>query len=160
MKVEIRPLKKDEVPMLADFLYEAVFQRDEKNPIPKRVIEQPEVKVFIEDFGRKDDHCLVAVADGKLAGAVWTRVLSGKIRGFGNIDSTTPEFAISLFKPYRGKGIGTRLMLAMLDLLREKGYAQASLAVQKDNCAVRMYERAGFTIAGENAEEYIMVCRL
>ena len=37
---------------------------------------------------------------------------------------------------------------------------QASLAVQKANYAVRMYEKAGFKTVDENEEEYIMICDL
>jgi ribosomal protein S18 acetylase RimI-like enzyme len=48
----------------------------------------------------------------------------------------------------------------MLALLKEKGYERASLAVQKANYAVRMYEKVGFKIVDENVEEYIMVCEL
>jgi len=48
----------------------------------------------------------------------------------------------------------------MLQFLREKGYKQASLSVQKANYAVRMYRKAGFEVIDENEEEYIMVCRL
>ena len=48
----------------------------------------------------------------------------------------------------------------MLDQLRQAGYAQASLAVQKDNYAARMYQRAGFQILRETEEEFIMVCPL
>ena len=59
-----------------------------------------------------------------------------------------------------GQGIGTRMMNEMLALLKEKGYKQASLAVQKANYAVRMYEKVGFKTVDENAEEYIMVCEL
>lgn len=51
-------------------------------------------------------------------------------------------------------------MKAMLELLRQEGYAQASLAVQKENYAVRMYEKVGFRIIDENTEEYIMLCAL
>jgi ribosomal protein S18 acetylase RimI-like enzyme len=65
-----------------------------------------------------------------------------------------------LYKEYRGKGIGTGLMERMLELLREKGYKKASLAVQKANYAVKMYEKVGFKTIGENSEEYIMVCEL
>ena len=79
---------------------------------------------------------------------------------YGHVDDETPSFAISLFKEYRGQGIGTRLMLMMLDLLKEKGYKRASLAVQKANYAVRMYKKVGFEIVDENEEEYIMVCKL
>ena len=156
----IRPIKGEEIHLLRDFLYEAIFQRDEKKLLPRSVVEQPELKVFIENFGQKDDACLVAVDGDKIIGAVWTRILSGEIKGFGNVDEYTPEFAISLYKEYRGRGVGTRLMRAMLALLKEKGYAQAFLAVQKDNYAVKMYQKTGFSIVGENKEEYIMQCRL
>jgi GNAT superfamily N-acetyltransferase len=71
-----------------------------------------------------------------------------------------PSFAISLYKEYRGKGIGTSMMRRMLELLKEQGYKRASLAVQKENYAVRMYEAVGFRTVDENVEEYIMVCDL
>ncbi|MCR5508926.1 MAG: GNAT family N-acetyltransferase [Lachnospiraceae bacterium] len=48
----------------------------------------------------------------------------------------------------------------MLELLRGQGYERASLAVQKANYAVKMYEKVGFKIIDENDEEYIMVCEL
>ncbi len=79
---------------------------------------------------------------------------------YGHIDDKTPSFAISLYEEYRNLGIGTALMGAMLQFLREKGYKQASLSVQKVNYAVHMYRKAGFEVIDENEEEYIMVCRL
>ena len=51
-------------------------------------------------------------------------------------------------------------MKEMLALLKERGYERASLAVQKANYAVRMYEKVGFRTVDENDEEYIMVCEL
>ena len=77
---------------------------------------------------------------------------------YGHVDDDTPSFAISLYKEYRGQGIGTILMQKMLGLLKEKGFSKASLAVQKENYAVRMYEKAGFKTVSENEQEYIMVC--
>lgn len=149
----IREMKPQEYPLLADFLYEAIFQRDENNLLPKTVIHEPALRVYIEDFGRMpDDYCLCAEADKKIVGAVWVR----NIAGYGSIDDETPEFALSLYKAYRGHGIGTDLLRRMLSLLREKGYKRASLAVQKDNYAVRLYQKAGFRTIGETAEEFIM----
>lgn len=156
----IREIKSNEVPLLSDFLYEAIFQRDENNLIPREIIDQPEIRIFIDNFGKPDDFCLVAEVNGKIIGAVWTRILGGDIKGFGNIDEYTPEFAISLYKEYRNKGIGTELMKSMLQLLKAKGYKQASLAVQKDNYAFKMYKKVGFKTIGESVEEYIMVCNL
>ena len=79
---------------------------------------------------------------------------------YGHVDDDTPSFALSLYKEYRGRGIGARMMNEMLALLREKGYKQASFAVQKANYEVRMYEKVGFKTVSENEEEYIMVCEL
>ena len=91
-----------------------------------------------------------------MVGAVWTRIMDD----YGHVDDETPSFAISLFKKYRGQGIGSQLMVRMLELLKWQGYEKASLAVQKANYAVRMYENVGFKIMDENDEEYIMVCEL
>lgn len=70
-------------------------------------------------------------------GAVWTRIMND----YGHVDDDTPSFAISLYKEYRGQGIGTQLMEKMLELLRLQGYRKASLTVQKENYAVRLYEK-------------------
>ena len=48
----------------------------------------------------------------------------------------------------------------MLKLLKNKGYKKTSLAVQKDNYAVKMYKNVGFRIVDENEQEYIMICDL
>ena len=57
---------------------------------------------------------------------------------YGHVDDETPSFAISLYKEYRGQGIGNQLMVKMLELLKQQGYKKASLAVQKANYAVKM----------------------
>ena len=152
----IRPLRSDERALLDDFIYEAIFIPEGVEPPPRSIIEEPGVRVYVENWGAPDDLCLVAECDGTVCGAVWTRIIAG----YGHLDDSTPEFAISLLPQYRGKGIGTALMRAQLELLRERGYKQTSLAVQKANYAVRMYKAVGFEIIDENEEEYIMLCRL
>ena len=156
----IRGIRQNEIHLLEDFLYEAIFQRDENNLVSRSIIKLPELSVFIDDFGNKDDNCLVAEFEGKIVGAVWTRILCGEIKGFGNVDDKTPEFAISLYREYKNMGIGTGLMKAMLELLKNKGYEKTSLAVQKDNYAVKMYQSVGFQIIDELEEEFLMVCKL
>ena len=79
---------------------------------------------------------------------------------YGHVDDETPSFPISLYKEYRGQGIGSQLMVKVLELLKWQGYDCASLAVQKANYAVKMYRNLGFKTRDENAEEYIMVCEL
>ena len=153
----LRELKENETELLQDFLYEAIFIPEGIEPPARSIIEQPELKIYYEDFGSGSaDHCIVADDDGKVIGAVWTRIMND----YGHVDDDTPSFAISLYKEYRGRGIGTRMMNEMLALLKEKGFERASLAVQKANYAVRMYENVGFRKIDENDEEFIMICDL
>ncbi len=157
MDYKIRRISEEEYSLLEHFLYEAIFVPEGVPAPPKSIINQPELQLYIADFGKKEDDIgLVAEVDNKIVGAVWARI----INDYGHIDNDTPSFAISLYKDYRGLGIGTALMQEMLRTLKSKGYKQASLAVQKLNYAVEMYKKVGFEIVNENEEEYIMLCRL
>lgn len=155
--MELRELKPEEINLLKDFLYEAIFIPAGMEPPAREVIDQPELKLYYEGFGTgRADNCIVADDNGHVIGAVWTRIMND----YGHVDDDTPSFAISLYKEYRGQGIGTQLMKKILELLRSQGYRKASLAVQKANYAVRMYKKIGFKIVDENDEEYIMVYEL
>ena len=153
----LRKVEKNEIDILRDFLYEAIFIPEGVDPPPRDIIDQPELRLYYEGFGiGKADNALVAEDNGKIVGAVWTRIMND----YGHIDDDTPSFAISLYKEYRGQGTGTELMKEMLELLTMQGYKKASLAVQKANYAVRMYRKVGFEVIDENDEEFIMVCKL
>ena len=152
----IREIRKNEYPILSEFLYEAIFIPEGMDKPPKSIIEQPELQVYIKDFGKADDWCFVVEIKEKIVGAVWVRIMND----YGHIDDETPSFAISLYEEYRNMGIGTALMRDMLEFLKNKGYRRTSLSVQKVNYAVRMYQKVGFEVVDENEEEYIMVCRL
>lgn len=157
MNYRIRRIKESEYDILEDFLYEAIFIPEGIEAPPKEIINQPELQVYIDNFGkRKGDFCFVAEVKEKIIGAVWVRIMND----YGHVDDETPSFAISLYKEYRNNGIGTALMESMLGLLKNEGYKQASLAVKKANYAVKMYKKVGFDIIDENEEEYIMVCKL
>ena len=151
----IREIKPSEYILLDDFLYNAIFIPKGVTPPPKSIIQNKELQVYVKDFGKqKDDLALVVEVEGKIVGAVWTRIMND----YGHIDNNTPSLAISLLKEYRGNGIGTALMKNMLSLLEKRGYKRVSLSVQKANYAVNMYKKVGFKIVDESAEEYIMIC--
>lgn len=157
MNLTIRNMYPNEYHLLDDFLYQAIYQSDTTNLAPKSIINKPELQVYIKDFGKqKDDYCFCAEVDNKVVGAVWVR----NIKGYGNIDKNTVEFAVSVFDEYQKMGIGTALMNRMLEHLKDLNYTKASLAVQKENYAVGMYQKVGFEIVFENEQEYIMVHRL
>lgn len=161
ISIVIRKLQPTEVCKLEDMLYEAVFQPDEENLIPRSVIKMPKIEAYIKDFGKeKDDHCIVADHNGEIVGAVWVRTFPGELKAYGYIDDCTPVFAMSLLKKYRSQGIGSLLMKEMLSHLRKNGYKQASLSVQKMNYAVKLYKKMNFRIVEEDAEDYLMLVDL
>lgn len=154
MDYTIREIQKQEYPLLDNFLYEAIFIPEGIDPPPKSVIKSPELQIYVERFGElKDDWGLVAEVDGKIVGAVWVRIMND----YGHIDNETPSLAISLYKEYRGFGIGTAMMKEILTLLKSHRYNRVSLSVQKANYAAKLYRKVGFEIVRENEEEYIMV---
>jgi general stress protein 26 len=104
--VHIRPINEEELPLLETFLYESIFIPEGMEPLPFEIIKLPAIEVYIKDFGRdKDDHGIVAVFDGKIVGAVWVRILSGKIKGFGNTrngscHAVTPKWRLHIADRY------------------------------------------------------------
>ena len=157
MNYLIREMQSSEYLLLEDFLYQAIYQPDKTNLTPRSIIEKPELQVYIKDFGKqKDDYCFCADVDGKVIGAVWVR----NINGYGSMDNDTVEFAISVYDEYQKRGIGTALMNKMIEHLEKLNYSKASLAVQKENYALRMYKKVGFEIVDENDQEYIMIHKL
>ena len=157
MSYSIREMRKEEYSLLSDFLYEAIYIPDGTSAPPKSVITCPELQIYIADFGNsKHDKALIAEIDGNIVGAIWARIMND----YGHIDENTPSLAMSVLKAYRGMGIGTLLLTQMLLAEKAAGYAKISLSVQKDNYAVKLYRKAGFTTVKETTEEYIMVADL
>jgi len=160
-KFNIREITPADYPLLEDFLYYAIFIPQGMEPPPREIIFEPEIYVYIKDFGGKDDCGVVAERDGKVVGAAWMRI----IPAYGHIDDDTPELAISVLPGYRGQGAGTALLTRLFELLRAHGYKRTSLSVQKDNPAARLYQRLGYEITGDRMDhaghgDYIMVKEL
>jgi ribosomal protein S18 acetylase RimI-like enzyme len=157
MDYQIRPIRQTEIPILRDFLYNAIFIPEGVAAPPMSIVDDESLQVYFRDFGNlPDDRCLLAESDGKVVGAIWSRI----INDYGHISDDIPSIAISLYKEYRNKGIGTQLLKQMLDLLRKEGYKSVSLSVQKANYAMKMYQKAGFQVISDDAEEAIMRCIL
>lgn len=153
----IREIRPEEIPVLEDFLYEAIFIPEGVPAPPRSIVKNEDMQVYVRDFGKKsDDRCLVAEEDGKIVGAVWTRIMDD----YGHLDERTPSLAISLYGEYRGRGIGTQLMRRMEEKLKAAGYQSISLSVQKANYALQMYRKVGFVPVADHGDELLMVCRL
>ena len=106
------------------------------------------------------------VLDSLKAGAVHVVALAGSDEVIGWCDlrpKTSPTLrhsavlGMGLVAPYRGRGIGTRLLAATLEAAACAGMQRAELVVRADNApAIALYRRFGFTLEG-TLRDYLRV---
>ena len=65
METEIRRMAAAEYPLLDEFLYQAIFVPKGAGAPPREIIRQPELQVYVQNFGQqKGDCCLAADCGG------------------------------------------------------------------------------------------------
>jgi len=104
--MNIREIKLEEHHVLEDFLYNAIYVPEGEEWPTREIIFEPEIYVYIKDFGLDTDCGVVAECGGKIIGAAWTRI----IPAYGHLDENTPELAISVLPGYRSQNVGTKLI--------------------------------------------------
>ena len=152
----IRDIKPIEYSFLKEMLYQAIFVADKKIVLPREIIEQPDLRKYIQDFGKMGDFCLVAEQYRKLIGAIWIRF----IKGYGFVDNETPELSMAVLNGHRGNGIGKQLLTAMIDRLKYKQLKRVSLSVDRENFAYGFYKKHGFEDYLASAKSIIMTKEL
>jgi ribosomal protein S18 acetylase RimI-like enzyme len=94
-------------------------------------------------------------------GAAWYRLFARDRCGYGFVDERTPELAIAVVPNARGRGVGAKLLDALLDRARAEGYDAISLSVDRNNAgAIGLYERYGFERVGEEDDSVTMLAHL
>lgn len=69
--------------------------------------------------------------------------------------STGYIWAVRVNPVFQGQGMGSRVLAAAEDVIRDHGFHAAELGVEKDNPgARRLYERAGYHVTHDAYEEY------
>lgn len=156
--VEIRELQSNEYDFLWQMLYQAIYSPTET--LPEAIIHEPSLSKYVASFGREGDHSFVLSADGRLVGAAWTRLLVGNHKGYGFVDDSTPELSMAIKPAFRGKGYGQMLVTKLIEKLRDQGYDQLSLSVDKRNRAISLYRRLGFNVVSEDKNSCIMLKKI
>ncbi len=78
--------------------------------------------------------------------AAWYRLYPAKAPGYGFVAEDIPELSVAVLPEYRGMGVGTELLRALISRGTEVGYRAISLSVDARNPALRLYERLGFRV--------------
>lgn len=138
MDYQMRTMTAKDESILWEMLQYAAHQ-----PSLAAVREQPHLARYVTTWGRTGDLGYIADRGKTAIGAVWLRLWLGEDKGFGYISAEIPELALAVLPDYRGQGIGTHLLMQVLNMAKEN-FPAVSLSVRSDNPVVRLYERAGF----------------
>jgi ribosomal protein S18 acetylase RimI-like enzyme len=151
--MRIRATSAEDGPFLRQMLYEAAFWRpgSERPPL-ESALARPELLCYLASI----DAGVIALERDRRVGAAWYGRFSPAAPGRAFIDERTPELTIAVCSDHRERGVGTALLLALLEQAREAGVAVLALSVEPDNPARRLYERHGFTKVGENGGAWTM----
>jgi ribosomal protein S18 acetylase RimI-like enzyme len=154
--IEISPLTQADEPFLWEMLYQALYVPEGQPPLPREILQKPEISRYVRGWGKPEDLGFAALDEGKKIGAVWLRLLKGNNRGYGYVDEFTPELSIAILPEYRGMGIGSKLMAHLIENLPSI-YTAICLSVSSLNPAKRLYQQLGFEVVQKKDESFIMV---
>ena len=156
-KYLIEPITARDEPLLWEMLYQAIYVPAGMTAPPRQVVNTPGLSRCVQASGQANDDGMKAVAADRMQpiGAAWLRLLTDESRGYGYIDDRTPELSIAITPEHRGKGVGTRLLCALFERARDLHEA-VSLSVSVENPAIRLYQRLGFEIVGQQGSSLIM----
>ncbi len=157
MHWRIRAVEADDIPILQEMLYEAATWRG-GDAVPDVVLANPHIDRYLSAWGRPGDTALIAMdEDGLSIGAAWYRYFAEGEPGYGFVDETTPELSVAVVPAFRGRGVGTALMSALLEVAERDGVTALSLSVEQDNPAVKLYERVGFRTVSSDQDTFTML---
>jgi ribosomal protein S18 acetylase RimI-like enzyme len=146
-----------DVRFLRDMLHHAYYWKERA---PEDTGPGP-VALYVKAWGRPGDAAMIAIDGGFPVGAAWYRLFARDRRGYGFVDERTPELAIAVVPNARGKGVGAKLLDALLDRAGTEGYDTISLSVDRNNAgAIGLYERHGFERVGEEDDSVTMLAHL
>jgi ribosomal protein S18 acetylase RimI-like enzyme len=111
---------------------------------------------YVEGWGRPGDRGVILIDESFPVGAAWYRLFTAGRPGYGFVDEETPELTIAVVPSKRGRGFGEQLLSALLEQAQADGHSAMSLSVERDNPAVKLYERFGFQPVREMDSTLVM----
>lgn len=152
----IRKLEPEEIGVLRDIFYHAIFMPEDADPLPMSIVDHPDLVKYHQDWGREGDIAMVAESEGEIVGAAWCRLWTDVEKGYGYVADDIPELSMAVIPDYRSMGAGTQLLEELFRAAKEAGYKALSISVEKRNRAVQLYQRLGFVIKQDKFPDYIM----
>ncbi|WP_328473507.1 GNAT family N-acetyltransferase [Actinoplanes sp. NBC_00393] len=147
--MQIREADAQDLPFLELILLEAYNWSEERFTLDW-IRSDERARRYLEGFPADGDLGLVALIDSAPVAAVWGRALPAERAGYGFVAPDIPELTLGVLPAARGRGVGSRLLAAVIDLAEQRRLPGLSLSVEDGNAARRLYENAGFEVVGRS----------
>ena len=148
--MQVRPGNLADLDFLKEMLFEAFFWNESsKRPVFASFRDTSEFSQLLAGWVRRGDRSMIAEESGTRIGAAWFRLWTPESHSYGFVDASTPEVAMAVRQEYRSRGVGRRLLDALVETARADGVPALSLSVSPLNFARQLYESAGFQKVGE-----------
>ncbi|GJF31118.1 hypothetical protein KNE206_38180 [Kitasatospora sp. NE20-6] len=158
--VRLRPATGRDADFLADVLLEA-FNWNGGRFTSAEMLRMPHIAHYVTGWPRAGDFGVVAEDDaGRPIGAGWARTFPADDPGYGHVAPDVPELTLGVLPGHRGRGVGSALLDALVELAARSSVGLLSLSVEDGNPAVRLYAARGFTVVGREGESDTMLLRL
>jgi ribosomal protein S18 acetylase RimI-like enzyme len=145
----VRDATRDDLGFVQRMLYEAVNRPGDDWPTFEDCMEEPRNRRhWIGFMTREGDVGVIAELSRAPVGAAWVRRMrENELRPLD--DPAVPALAIAVESEYRGRGVGGRLMTALLERVRNTGTGAIDLDTGSFNeAAVKLYHSQGFVDTG------------
>jgi GNAT superfamily N-acetyltransferase len=131
---------------LWEMLIEAYAWRpDAPRPSVVEIQDNRNVSMYLRGWGRPGDAGVIAEEKTEPVGACWYRLFTEAEHGYAYTGPTIPELTLAVRPERRSRGIGTALLVALIERAKTDGFRAITLSVEEDNRALHLYERQGFT---------------
>ena len=141
MELQVRAARFADLPLIQDIHNQGIIDRVATLDTALRTM--ADTQLWFKRHGPRHP-VLVAEAGDSLAG--WAALNTFNVRPAYQY---VADLSIYLARPWRGKGLGSRLLQALIPLARALGYHKIVLSAFPTNAAgMRLYTRQGFTTVG------------
>jgi L-amino acid N-acyltransferase YncA len=140
-ELQVRAARFADLPLIQDIHNQGIIDRVATLDTELRTV--TDTQLWFTRHGPRHP-VLVAEASGSIAG--WASLNTFNVRPAYQY---VADLSIYLAQPWRGKGLGVRLLSPLIELARELGYHKIVLSAFPTNTAgMRLYARQGFTTVG------------
>jgi ribosomal protein S18 acetylase RimI-like enzyme len=157
----IRPISLADLWFLWEMLYQSLYVHEGEQPFNREVLDQPDIRRYVEDWGREGDLGFVAteISSDEDVGAAWLRVFTEGEPGYAYVADDIPELGMAVLPQHRSRGVGSALLGHLLESTAPV-YQSVSLSVSASNPAVRLYKRMGFERVNSKGGSITMIKNL